>query len=257
MLEERAFGDAGATVVIEERIRGREVSLLAVTDGTRWLALPAARDHKRVGDGDTGPNTGGMGVVCPAPGVSEGLIARIEREIIGPTLEGMLEAGTPFRGVLFAGVIVDASGMPYLLEHNVRFGDPECEGVLELLDGDVGALLASAAKGALDASTVRVRRDLASCVVVLCAEGYPGTPRTGDVIEGLSSATSLPEVSVHHAGTAQRDGQLVTAGGRVLAVTARAPTLGEARDRAYRAASRIRFAGCHFRSDIGGAPWTP
>lgn len=257
MLERRTFGDAGATIVIEERIRGSEISLLVVTDGERWLALPPARDHKRVSDGDTGPNTGGMGVVCPAPGVSDALVARIEREIVGPTLEGMRAAGTPFRGLLFAGIIVDDAGQPYLLEHNVRFGDPECEAVLELVDGDVSALLASAARGALDASAVRVRRDLASCAVVLAAEGYPGTPRTGDVITGVPHAEALPEVSVHHAGTVHRDGRLETAGGRVLAVTARAPTLGEARDRAYRAAARIEFAGCHYRRDVGGPPWTP
>lgn len=257
MLEGRIFGDAGATVVIEERIHGREVSVLVVTDGERWLALPPARDHKRVGVGDTGPNTGGMGVVCPAPGVSDALVARIEREIVDPTLAGMREAGTPFRGVLFAGVIVDDAGQPFLLEHNVRFGDPECEAVLELVDGDVGGLLASAARGAIDPSTVRVRRDLASCVVVLAAHGYPGTPRTGDVIEGVPQAASLPEVCVHHAGTAIVEGQLVTAGGRVLAVTARAPTLAEARDRAYRAVGRIRFEGCHYRRDVGGPPWTP
>jgi len=257
MLEGRIFGDAGATVGIEERIHGREVSVLVVTDGERWLALPPARDHKRVGLGDTGPNTGGMGVVCPAPGVSDALVARIEREIVDPTLAGMREAGTPFRGVLFAGVIVDEAGQPFLLEHNVRFGDPECEAVLELVDGDVGGLLASAARGAIDPSTVRVRRDLASCVVVLAAQGYPGTPRTGDLIEGVPQAASLPEVCVHHAGTAIVEGHLVTAGGRVLAVTARAPTLAEARDRAYRAASRIRFEGCHYRRDVGGPPWTP
>ncbi len=257
MLERRVFGDAGATIVIEERIRGSEVSLLVVTDGERWLALPPARDHKRVSDGDTGPNTGGMGVVCPAPGVTDALVARIEREIIGPTLDGMREMGTPFRGLLFAGVIVDEAGHPFLLEHNVRFGDPECEGVLELLDGDVGALLASAARGALDPSAVKVRRDLASCVVVLAADGYPGTPRTGDLIEGVARAEALPEVLVHHGGTVQRDGRLETSGGRVLAVTARAPTLNEARDRAYRAASRIEFPGCHYRRDVGGLPWTP
>ncbi len=257
MLEGRIFGEAGATVILEERLRGRELSLLVVTDGERWLALPPARDHKRVSDGDVGPNTGGMGVICPAPDVDDALVARIERELIGPTLAGMREAGTPFRGVLFAGVIVDPTGAPFLLEHNVRFGDPECEGLLELLDGDVVGLLASAARGALDPSTVKIRRDLASCVVVLAAEGYPGTPRTGDLITGVNKAAALPEVSVHHAGTTSRDGELFTAGGRVLAITARAPTHREARDRAYRAARLIEFPGCHMRSDIGGAPWTP
>jgi phosphoribosylamine--glycine ligase len=257
MIERRIFGESGATVVVEERIRGREISLLVVTDGERWLTLPPARDHKRVGEGDSGPNTGGMGVVCPAPGVDGALVARIEREIVAPTLAGMRDAGAPFRGVLFAGVMVDDAGDPFLLEHNVRFGDPECEAVLELVDGDVGALLASAARGALDPSAVRVRRDLASCVVVLAAAGYPGAPRTGDPIAGVDEAGTLPEVRIHHAGTAVRDGQLVTAGGRVLAVTARAPTLGEARDRAYRAAGRIRFEGCHYRRDVGGPPWTP
>lgn len=255
MLVDRAFGDAGATIVIEERIVGKEVSFLVVTDGTRWLALPTARDHKRVLDGDQGPNTGGMGVVCPAPDVDT---KRIEREIIEPTLAGMRDAGAPFRGVLFAGVIVDASGTPYLLEHNVRFGDPECEALLELLDGDVAGLLASAARGELDASGVRVRERVASCVVVMAAHGYPGAVRTGDEITGVERANASPGVRVHHAGTVlDAEGTLRTAGGRVLAVTASAPTLGEARDRAYRAARLIHFEGCHFRTDIGGPPWTP
>jgi len=257
MLVDRAFGEAGATIVIEERIVGKEVSFLAVTDGTEWLSLPTARDHKRVGNGDQGPNTGGMGVVCPAPAVGVD-VERMEREIIEPTLAGMREAGAPFRGVLFAGVIVDAAGTPYLLEHNVRFGDPECEALLELLEGDVTSLLASAARGALDKSLVRVRTDVASCVVVLAAHGYPSDVRIGDEITGVDRANALPGVQVHHAGTMlDPEGKLRTSGGRVLAVTGSAPTLAEARDRAYRAAHLIHFEGCHFRTDIGGPAWTP
>ncbi len=257
MLEARAFGEAGATIVIEERIVGREVSFLAVTDGEDWLALPTARDHKRVANDDRGPNTGGMGVICPAPDIGVD-VKRLEREILEPTLAGMRELGAPFRGVLFAGVMVDAAGTPYLLEHNVRFGDPECEALLELVDGDVAGLLASAARGALDKSLVRVRESVASCVVVLAAHGYPGAVRTGDEITGVERAHASPGVRIHHAGTAvDPSGTLRTAGGRVLAVTASAPTLGEARDRAYRAARLVHFDGCHYRTDIGGATWTP
>lgn len=257
MLEDRAFGEAGATIVIEERIVGREVSLLAVTDGVDWLALPTARDHKRVSDGDRGPNTGGMGVVSPAPDIGVN-VTRLEREIIEPTITGMREAGAPFRGVLFAGIMVDAAGTPYLLEHNARFGDPECEALLEHLDGDVAGLLASAARGALDKSLVRLRTNIASCVVVLAAHGYPGEVRIGDEITGIGPEGTLPGVRIHHAGTAlDEKGVLRTSGGRVIAVTANAPTLGEARDRAYRAARLIHFDGCHYRTDIGGPPWTP
>ena len=252
MLVERRFGDAGARVVIEACIAGDEVSVHAVTDGTSWIVLPVARDHKRVGEGDTGPNTGGMGAFAPAKLPSSLTMDRVEREIIAPTIAGMRAEGRPFRGVLFAGLMVAPDGTPFLLEHNVRFGDPECEALMALLEGDVAGLLASAARGALDPNAVRVSADRAAVVVVLAAHGYPAAPRTGDPIRGVDAAAAIESVTVLHAGTADRDGALVTAGGRVLAVTATGPSFTEARRRVYAAASAITFDGMHMRRDIGG-----
>ena len=250
MLVDRAFGDAGSQVILEECLVGREVSVHAICDGERWLLLPPARDHKRIFDGDRGPNTGGMGVVCPASDVGPELLARIEREAIAPTLAGMRAEGHPFRGVLFAGIMITAEGVPMLLEHNVRFGDPECEALMELLEGDVAGLLASAARGALDPSLVRVRRDHHAVVVVLAANGYPNAPKTGAPITGLEDASATGAV-VHHAGTRLGDHGLEVAGGRVLAVTASAQTFEEARVIAYQAADRIHFDGKQLRRDIG------
>jgi phosphoribosylamine--glycine ligase len=251
MLVERRFGDAGATIVIEERIVGAEASVHAVTDGERIFVLPAARDHKRVGDGDTGPNTGGMGAYAPVQEMTPELLARIEREILLPTVHGMRDEGRPFRGVIFAGLMVTPVGEPMLLEHNARFGDPECEVLMALLDGDVAELLASAARGELDPSSVSVAQDRHAAVVVLAAQGYPGAPRTGDIISGVLAAAEVPGVTVHHAGTRRDGGRLLTAGGRVLAVTAAGATLAEARSRAYQAADRIHFDGVQMRRDIG------
>jgi phosphoribosylamine--glycine ligase len=250
MLVEKVFGAAGETVVIEACLSGVEASVLAITDAERLLVLPVARDHKRIFDGDRGPNTGGMGVIAPVAEFSKELIARIEAEVLKPTLDGMRAMGAPFRGVLFAGLMITPEGTPMLLEHNVRFGDPECEALMALLEGDVGELLASAADGRLDISAVRVSEDHAT-VVVMAASGYPEKPRTGDRITGIEEAEKVPSVVVHHAGTALSDGALVTAGGRVLAVTATGVTADEARQRAYAAAAEIRFDGAQYRRDIG------
>ncbi len=252
MIVERRFGEAGATVILEEVLRGEEASVHAVTDGERMIVLPTARDHKRVFDGDRGPNTGGMGAYAPAPLVSGALADRVLREILRPTIDGMRAEGRTFRGTLFAGIMVSPEGDPWLLEHNVRFGDPECEALMAVLDGDVAALCASAARGALDADAVRVSERHA-LAVVLAAAGYPAAPRTGDPITGIDRAAEVPGVAVLHAGTADRDGATVTAGGRVLAVTATAATMAEAREIAYRAVEAIEFEGCQFRRDIGGA----
>jgi phosphoribosylamine--glycine ligase len=252
MLEARVFGDAGATVILEDVIPGREASVHAVCDGERMLVLPPARDHKRVGDGDTGPNTGGMGAFAPvALEGPPGLQDRIEREILRPTLEGMRAEGRPFRGVLFAGLMITPEGEPFLLEHNVRFGDPECEVLMALLEGDVAELLASAASGALSSEAATIASGRHALALVLAAAGYPASPRSGDVITGLDRAAATPGVLVHHAGTALRGGEVVTAGGRVLAVTATGASLDEARRRAYRSAGEIRFEGMLFRQDIG------
>jgi phosphoribosylamine--glycine ligase len=250
MLVDKKFGEAGKAVVIEDVIPGVEASVHAISDGERLLVLPAARDHKRVGDGDTGPNTGGMGAFAPVA-LAPALVARIEREILRPTCEGMRAEGTPFRGALFAGLMITPAGDPFLLEHNVRFGDPECEVLMELLDGDVAELLASAARGALDPHAATVAEGRHALAVVMAAAGYPGSPRAGDRIEGLDRASAAEGVLVHHAGTARHDGAVVTAGGRVLAVTARGRSLEEARERAYGAASCIHFDGMVLRRDIG------
>jgi phosphoribosylamine--glycine ligase len=257
MLALRRFGDAGATVILEDLVRGEEVSVHAVTDGRSLLVLPAARDHKRAFDGDAGPNTGGMGAFAPSPLVSKKLADRIEREILEPTIAGMREEGAPFQGVLFAGLMITPAGDPVLLEHNVRFGDPECEVLMALLDGDVAELCASAARGELNPSAVRVAEDRHALTVILAASGYPAAPRTGDAITGLDEASAAPGVVVHHAGTTEQDGRIVTAGGRVLAVTAEGRSLAEARDRAYRAARSIAFDGAHMRRDIGASALDP
>jgi len=253
MLVDRCFGDAGSVVVIEDVVPGDEASVHAVTDGTSLVVLPVARDHKRIFDGDRGPNTGGMGVFAPSPAVDAALLARIEREILRPTIDGMRAEGRPFRGVLFAGLMITPSGDPILLEHNVRFGDPECEALVSLLDGDFSSLCASVASGSLEASSISVATSRSAVVVVLAAAGYPASPRTGDVIAGLDEAAAIEGVLVHHAGTRKVGEDIVTAGGRVLAVTAVGASIAEARERAYRAAALVRFEGKQFRSDIGAS----
>jgi phosphoribosylamine--glycine ligase len=251
MLRGERFGAAGSSVVIEERLLGVEASVHAICDGERAFVLPVARDHKRIGDGDAGPNTGGMGTYAPAPFSHAGLLERVERTIVTPTIEGMRADGAPFRGTLFAGLMVTPEGEPVLLEFNVRFGDPETQVLLSVIEGDFAELLSSAARGQLARDAVRTTTEHAVCVV-LAAAGYPGTPRTGDAIHGLDAASAVEGARVYHAGT-RRDGErIVTSGGRVLGVTARAGSLAAARSRAYSAASRIEFAGMQLRRDIAG-----
>lgn len=250
MLSGEAFGDAGRTVVIEERIAGDEASVHAISDGTRVLLLPSAQDHKRIGDGDRGPNTGGMGAYAPAPLVTAELTERIRRDVFERTIGAMAEEGAPFCGALFAGLMITKSGEPYLLEFNVRFGDPETQVLMNVLDGDLGDALDGAARGGLDAQALRPSGRHAMAVV-LAAEGYPGTPRPGDVITGLDAAAAAEGIAVYHAGTRRQGPDIVTAGGRVLAVTARGATLQQASERAYRAVDKIRFRGMQFRRDIG------
>jgi phosphoribosylamine--glycine ligase len=237
-----------AGVVIEAGLSGPEVSLMALADGRRVVALPSAQDHKRVGDGDTGPNTGGMGAFAPVPDVDAAEGERLAERLIAPTLRELQGRGIDYRGVLYAGLMVTVDG-PAVLEFNVRFGDPEAQVVLPLLGGDVAALLADAAAGRLR-SAPQLRRE-AAVTVVCAAEGYPQAPRTGDVIDGLEAARAVPGVTIHCAGVAtDGDGRLMTAGGRVLSVTAVGPTLSEARRRAYAAAASISWPGIHHRSDI-------
>ena len=257
MLVDLRFGSAGQTVVIEDVIEGEEASVLAVTDGTWFFTLPVARDHKRVFDGDQGPNTGGMGVFAPSPHVPPDLIARIEKEILQPTIDGLRAEGRPLKGVLFAGVMITPLGDPMLLEHNVRFGDPECEALMSLIEGDFGELCASVARGKLDMRAVHVAPNRSAVVVVVAAEGYPIAPRSGDVIRGLDQAARHPFVSVYHAGTRVVGADIVSAGGRVLAVTATGESIHEARARAYAAVADISFEGGFFRRDIGASALGP
>jgi phosphoribosylamine--glycine ligase len=245
MLDGR-FGDAGATLVIEQRIIGREVSVLALTDGKRLEILPAVEDHKTIFDGDRGPNTGGMGTVSPA-WTSDAVMTRVVREILEPTVAGLAADKIDYRGVLYAGVMVDAQGTPWLLEYNCRFGDPETQPIMARTIGDLGAVLASAARGELQHGLLGWDARVAVCVVVAAA-GYPGTPKTGDPIR----IGAVPDdVVVFHAGTAERDGLLVSAGGRVLGVTALGISVTQARERAYAVVDTIELAGKQARRDIG------
>jgi phosphoribosylamine--glycine ligase len=242
-----ALGGAGKRLLIEEALHGPELSVLAITDGQRLVVLPSGRDHKRIFDGDTGPNTGGMGVFAPAPEATPALLARIRDECLRPTLAGLQREGVDFRGVLFAGLMLTKDG-PKMLEYNCRFGDPETEAVLPLLDGDFGALLPAAARGALREDRV-ITAGRASCCVILAARGYPGKPRGGDEIFGLAAAAR--HARIFHCGTRRIGHRFFTAGGRVLAVTGEGASVGEARARAYAAAGEIRFEGMQYRRDIG------
>ncbi len=243
-----AFGEAGRRVVIEEALSGPEVSLLVLCDGRRLVPLPPAQDHKRLGDGDSGPNTGGMGAYSPVPVAGPRVVDEIMERIVEPTAARLRRLGIDYRGVLYAGCMLTESG-PKLLEYNVRFGDPETEVVLGRVAGDVAALLRGAAEG-------RVRDPepsppSASVCVVLAAPGYPEHPETGAVVEGIEQAGTVEGVTVFHAGTARdAEGVLRTAGGRVLAVTALAADLATARARAYDAVGRVGFDGVQYRTDI-------
>jgi phosphoribosylamine--glycine ligase len=239
---------AGSVLLLEERLYGREVSVLALCDGERLVALPPARDHKRLGEGDTGPNTGGMGVVAPVDDVPPALLDQILASCLQPVINELARRGTPFRGVLYAGIILTADG-PKVLEYNARFGDPEAQAVLPLVEGDFLEVLYDCAVGSLRPEKLRRRKGYAVCVV-LCAEGYPGKPRKGDPIQGVE-ALDDDQVIVFHAGTAIGPAGLCTAAGRVLGVTGLGTTLARARARAYEAAEQIRFAGKHYRKDIG------
>jgi phosphoribosylamine--glycine ligase len=245
----RRFGAAGARVVIEERLVGEEVSYYAISDGHHVIPLAAAQDHKRALDGDRGENTGGMGAYSPAPVLTPAVEKRVLEEIVHPAVRGMAAEGSPFVGVLFVGLMIDASGNPRVVEFNVRFGDPETQALVLRMVGDLVPLLAGAARGTLAGVPGPEWRDAAVCVV-LASGGYPREYATGRPIRGLEEAEREPGVVVFHAGTRRGEDGFVTAGGRVLGVSARAPTLGDARRRAYGAAERIRFEGMHLRRDI-------
>ena len=244
-----AFGASGHSIVIEEFLEGEEVSFFALTDGVNILPFGAAQDHKRVGDGDVGPNTGGMGAYSPAPVFTPALEREVLARIIEPTVRGMRARGRPFKGVLFAGLMITADG-PKLIEYNARFGDPECQVLMMRLKSDLLPILLACADGALDKVDARFHDD-AALTVVLAAKGYPEAPQKGTVIKGVEAAAQMPGVQVFHAGTKRVDGQLVANGGRVLNVTARGATVAEAQARAYEAQGRIDWPGGFCRKDIG------
>ncbi len=248
ILVERRHGDAGARVVIEECLEGEEASFTVLSDGRHALPLATSQDHKRLGDGDRGPNTGGMGAYSPAPVVTPELHARVMREIIQPTIGGMAKDGTPYVGFLYAGLMIDAASNPKTLEFNCRLGDPETQPILLRLKSDLLALVEHALEGTLDLAAAEWDRRSA-LGVVLAAAGYPEEPRRGDAIEGLPQAAE--DCRVFHAGTMRDGGRIVTSGGRVLCVTALGDSLAIARSRAYGAAESIRFAGAQLRRDIG------
>ncbi len=249
MLEGNRFGAAGAEVVIEEWLGGEEASFFALVDGVTALPLASAQDHKRVGDADTGPNTGGMGAYSPAPVVTEAMAGRIMDQVIEPTVRAMADSGCPYKGVLYAGLMI-ADGVPKLLEYNVRFGDPECQVLAMRLRSDLLPALLAARDGQLKHFDLRWR-DEAALTVVMAAKGYPGAYQKGTEIRGIEAADAIPGVKVFHAGTAAEDGKLLAVGGRVLGVTALAPTIGQAQAKAYQAVDAIDWAGGFCRRDIG------
>jgi len=249
MLTGRDFGEAGARVVIEERLQGREVTMMALCDGRRLALLASSEDHKAVRDGDQGPNTGGMGTISPSPLVDEALAQRILETLFVPTLRALTASGRPFQGVLYGGLMLTPDRGPMVIEWNCRFGDPETQSVLMRFDEDLLPWLVGAAAGAMPPGSPRVRPGVAVCVV-LASAGYPASPRLGDAIAGLPNPAD--DLAVFQAGTrAAADGRLLTAGGRVLGVTASGPDLAAARTRAYAAIEKIHFEGMHFRRDIG------
>ncbi len=255
MMVRRQFGDAGARVVIEEVLGGDEISVFAFCDGTAVAPLLPVQDHKRAGEGDTGPNTGGMGAYAPVPAVPPGVLDQITDRILAPVAWAMAQEGRPYRGVLFAGMMLTRDG-PRVLEFNVRLGDPETQALLPLLESGLSEAVDAALSGRLDRFAFRWRPRAAVCVA-LCAAGYPAGPRTGQPISGLREAAALRDVLIFHAGTAVRDGQTVTAGGRVLNAVGIGDSVDEARARAYAAADTIAFDGKMWRRDIASRACAP
>jgi phosphoribosylamine---glycine ligase len=246
----KVFGDSGNEVVIEECLVGEEASFFALCDGTTAVPFAAAQDHKAVYDGDKGPNTGGMGAYSPAPVVDDAMQDRIMREIVQPSMDAMRKAGTPFTGVLFAGLMINAEG-PKLIEYNVRFGDPETQCMIPRLKSDLLAILLAASKGKASAEPIQWH-DRAALCVVMAAEGYPGQYRKGTVIRGLAEAAKVPDSIVFHAGTSRNEkDEIIAVGGRVLGVTGWAPTIAEAQTKAYEAVDMIDWPEGFCRRDIG------
>ncbi|WP_373048220.1 phosphoribosylamine--glycine ligase [Vulgatibacter sp.] len=248
MLVGRAFGSAGARVVIEEKLEGEEASVIALVDGERFVVLAPAQDHKRVGEGDTGPNTGGMGAYSPTPAMKDADLQIVADRVLGPAVRQLRAEGRPFRGALYAGLMMTAQG-PKVIEFNARLGDPETQPILARLESDLLPALDAAARGDLRGVELSFSPKPA-LTVVLAAAGYPGSVRTGDPVEGLDAVEEDADLVVFHAGTKADGGRVVTSGGRVLGVTARGKDLGEARAKAYAACEKIHFAGMQLRRDI-------
>jgi phosphoribosylamine--glycine ligase len=249
IFEERRFGASGDRAVVEAFLEGEEVSFMALSDGERVLPLAAAKDYKRIGDDDTGPNTGGMGSHSPAGVLSAQAGAEVLERVVQPAVAGMAAEGRPFVGVLYAGLILTADG-PRTLEFNARFGDPEAQVLLLRLEDDLLAVLAPGARGSFEGRRLSFRKEAAACIV-LASPGYPGRPVTGEPIRGLDRAAALPGVEIFHAGTALREGELVSAGGRVLSVCATDPDLSGALRKAYAAAEAVDWPGKVYRRDVG------
>jgi phosphoribosylamine--glycine ligase len=248
-MTQREFGDGGARVLLEEALVGEELSLIIITDGTRIAPFAPARDHKRVFDGDRGPNTGGMGAYSTNGLLPAELAARIQSEIIEPTIRGMAAEGNPYRGFLYFGLMLTAAG-PRVLEFNCRMGDPETQAIVFRMDFDLASALAECAAGRLDPGRFRWKDDASACIV-MASRGYPDHPETGQAIEGMQDAAKLSNVKVFHAGTRKEGSTYYTSSGRVLGVTASGRTLADASSAAYEAVGKIHFAGAHFRTDIG------
>jgi len=245
------FGNAGDSILLEEYLSGQEVSILAIASGRNFLILPPSQDHKRIFDGDKGPNTGGMGAYAPVPFVSTDLIAKVADEIIARTLEGLMAEGINYQGVLYAGLMLTDDG-PEVLEFNVRFGDPEAQALLPLIDSDILEVMYMVANNEFPSTCLEVKNDSCVCVVI-ASRGYPETSSRGDEIFGLNEASKVPGAYVFHAGTLARNGAVYTNGGRVLGVSAVGRDFSEARSRSYEAVGKIRFDGMQYRSDIGKA----
>lgn len=247
-MEKSIFGQAGQRVLIEEFLDGEELTIMAFTDGKTVVPMIPAQDHKRIGDGDAGPNTGGMGAYAPAPIATAAIRDQVMREVLQPTVDAMARLGCPFQGVLYAGLMI-VNGTPYVLEFNARMGDPETEVVLPLLKTDLVDVMEAVVEHRLDQLPVEWRQDTAVCVV-MTSPGYPGSYQTGFPIQGLPAPSGTSAIAVFHAGTKREAGQVVTAGGRVLAVAAWAPSLLQARAQVYQAVPTITFQGRHYRTDI-------
>jgi len=248
IMNERIFGDAGNSIIVEEKLIGEEASILAFVDGRNIYVMESSQDHKPIGDGDTGPNTGGMGAYSPAPVVTDKIMSQIEREVLVPVVDGMNRNGTPYRGLLYAGVMVTAGGVK-VLEFNARFGDPETQPILMRLQSDLLEVMLAVCDGKLDEITLKWDPRPAVCVV-MASGGYPDSYEKGKEIIGIENAEKLGDVKVFHAGTKMQDGKLVNSGGRVLGVTAVGATVAEAQKKAYAAVDCIEWEGAYYRKDI-------